>query len=159
MAQMNGVYAIKTVEDLLKLGSRVAHHVRSGDAVFLSGPMGAGKTTLSSSIGKALGVSETLTSPTFAIATESHAENSQLITRVVHIDLYRIGEGGSWDDTTRAMLSDVFQMENRRGTVVIVEWAELLPKTVGIDGHVVQIHIDLDPDRTGRMVTISGFQE
>ena len=50
------------------LGRALAKHLHAGDLVVLSGPLGAGKTTLTQGIGAGLRVSQRVTSPTFIIA-------------------------------------------------------------------------------------------
>jgi len=50
------------------LGRRLSSVLRAGDLVVLSGPLGAGKTTLTQGIGAGLGVRGSVTSPTFVIA-------------------------------------------------------------------------------------------
>jgi tRNA threonylcarbamoyladenosine biosynthesis protein TsaE len=71
------------------LGERVAGLLRAGDLVLLTGPLGAGKTTLAAGIGRGLGVRGRVTSPTFVIAREhpSLADGPPL----VHVDAYRLG--------------------------------------------------------------------
>ena len=51
-----------------ELGRRLAGLLRAGDLVLLSGPLGAGKTTLAQGIGDGLAVRGPITSPTFVIA-------------------------------------------------------------------------------------------
>lgn len=71
------------------LGERLARLLRAGDVVLLTGPLGAGKTTLAAGIGRGLGVRGRVTSPTFVIAREhpSLAGGPSL----VHVDAYRLG--------------------------------------------------------------------
>ncbi len=97
--------------------------------VSLSGELGAGKTTLAKSICEGYGVTEPVTSPTYALVHRYEAARSP----VYHIDLYRLDNAAQltnigWDDI----------MAER--AVVIVEWPEragdMLP-----EGHV---HIDIE---------------
>lgn len=53
---------------------------------FLTGSLGAGKTTFVRKLGLFLGVKELITSPTFSIMQVYHAGN----TPIYHLDLYRL---------------------------------------------------------------------
>lgn len=80
----------------------------------LSGPMGAGKTTLTSAICRALGVADDVSSPTFSIINEYHDAAGEIA--VYHFDFYRI------DDLREAQdlgLEDYFDS----GALCLMEWA------------------------------------
>lgn len=81
-------WSVPGADDMGALGERLAHLLRAGDVVLLSGPLGAGKTTLAAGIGRGLGVRGRVTSPTFVIAREhpSLAGGPPL----VHVDAYRL---------------------------------------------------------------------
>lgn len=86
--------------------------------VGLVGELGVGKTTLTQAIGKALGISDSLISPTFVIAKFYETTAPVPWRRLAHIDAYRIEEGNEldplgWD----ALLRDP-------QTLVIVEWPD-----------------------------------
>ena len=68
------------------LGARIAAGLKSGDAVALSGDLGAGKTVLARGILEGLGVSEPVPSPTFTLV--QHYDTPRL--PVEHFDLYRV---------------------------------------------------------------------
>ncbi len=98
----------------------------SATVIGLSGDLGAGKTTITKSLGAELGVTETITSPTFVIAKFYHTSDERFKT-LIHIDAYRIEEPNEltvlgWD----AMLA-------QKDTLIVVEWPErvesLLPQT------------------------------
>ena len=65
---MNEEVTAATAADMRALGRRLATVLRAGDLVILSGPLGAGKTTLTQGIGDGLGIRGPVTSPTFVIA-------------------------------------------------------------------------------------------
>lgn len=68
------------------LGARIASGLKAGDAVALTGDLGAGKTALARTILRALGVVEEVPSPTFTLV--QLYETRHLTVR--HYDLYRI---------------------------------------------------------------------
>ena len=65
---MNEEVTAATAADMRALGRRLAAVLSAGDLVILSGPLGAGKTTLTQGIGEGLGIRGPVTSPTFVIA-------------------------------------------------------------------------------------------
>jgi len=105
--------------------------------IALAGDLGAGKTTLAQAICQGYGVTEPVTSPTFALVHRYHAPRSP----VYHLDLYRIERPSDlinigWDEIAASH------------ALVIVEWPERAGALIPA-GHVP---IDLehsaeDPDR------------
>ena len=92
-----------------RLGALLASQVRAGDAVLLTGELGAGKTTLTRGLGAALGVRGTVTSPTFVLArTHLSLEGPPL----VHVDAYRLRDAAELDDLDLDFA----------GAIVVVEW-------------------------------------
>lgn len=80
--------SLKEVDHIAHALSTIAH---AGDVFVLVGDIGAGKTTLISSIAHDLGIDEAVTSPTFAIVAEYKLPVSRNgIERVVHVDTYRL---------------------------------------------------------------------
>ena len=97
------------------LGERLAGHLRAGDLLVLSGPLGAGKTSLTQGIGAGLGVRGAVTSPTFVLA-RTHRGPLPL----THVDAYRLREAGA-----RALdLADLDLEAALEDGVVVVEWGE-----------------------------------
>jgi tRNA threonylcarbamoyladenosine biosynthesis protein TsaE len=126
-----------------ELGERLAASLQPGDLVILSGPLGAGKTTLAQGIGRGLGVAGVV-SPTFVIARVHRNGRIPL----VHVDAYRLGSVLEVDDLDLdADLDD---------SVTLVEWGEGLVE--GLSGDRLEIRIDRpdnDTDET-RTVRVTG---
>src|SRR5579875_2159123 len=81
---------IPTADAMRELGRRLAAALRAGDLLVLTGPLGAGKTTLVQGIGEGLGVRGPVTSPTFVIA-RVHPPLAGSGPSLVHADAYRLG--------------------------------------------------------------------
>jgi tRNA threonylcarbamoyladenosine biosynthesis protein TsaE len=96
------------------LAARLAGAARAGDLVCLVGELGAGKTQFAKGFAAGLGVSGTVSSPTFVLMTE-YAGRLPLF----HLDLYRLDDA---EDALAGGLIDDRQIEG----VAIVEWAERL---------------------------------
>ena len=94
------------------LGSRIAARLRAGDVVALSGPLGAGKTTLARAIIAAAGHAGEVPSPTFTIL-ESYPDCAP---PVVHADFYRLENPR---EAAELGLDDY-----RHGSALIAEWPE-----------------------------------
>lgn len=96
-------------------GAALAGAVRVGDVIALSGPLGAGKTTLARALLRALGETGDVPSPSFALVQPYDA----LTLPVWHADLYRIEEPGE--------LAELGLDEVLDHGVLLVEWPERAP--------------------------------
>lgn len=105
------------------LGRRLASLLRAGDLVILSGPLGAGKTTLVQGIAEGLRVRGPVTSPTFVIARvhPSLADGPDL----VHADAYRLASPAEVDDLDLDATLDQ--------SVTVVEWGGGLAEDLAPD--------------------------
>ncbi|MFI6293333.1 tRNA (adenosine(37)-N6)-threonylcarbamoyltransferase complex ATPase subunit type 1 TsaE [Nonomuraea sp. NPDC050790] len=135
---------LATAEDMRAYGARLAARLRAGDLLVLSGPLGAGKTTMVQGIAEGLKVRGPITSPTFVIARvhPSLCEGPPL----VHADAYRLGGNLEVDDLDLdASLEE---------SVTIVEWGEGLVE--GLSEDRLEIHIDREGGDDVRLVTVRG---
>ncbi|GAA1982923.1 tRNA (adenosine(37)-N6)-threonylcarbamoyltransferase complex ATPase subunit type 1 TsaE [Microbacterium pumilum] len=105
-----GRHEIATPDDMEALGAQMGGMLRPGDLVVLTGPLGAGKTTLTRGIAGGLGVRGPVQSPTFVIART----HPSLVggAPLVHVDAYRLGSAVELDDID-------IDLDN---SVVVVEW-------------------------------------
>jgi tRNA threonylcarbamoyladenosine biosynthesis protein TsaE len=78
------VITIATAEAMHQLGVKLSAHLRAGDLVLVTGPLGAGKTVLAQGIGAGLGITG-VTSPTFVISRVHKAA-----IPFIHVDAYRL---------------------------------------------------------------------
>lgn len=101
---------VATADDMHALGRELAARLRAGDLVVLSGPLGAGKTTLTRGIGEGLDVRGPVTSPTFVLARTHPGLSGG--APLVHVDAYRLGSALELDD---------LDIDFAR-SVVVVEW-------------------------------------
>ncbi|MBT2518566.1 tRNA (adenosine(37)-N6)-threonylcarbamoyltransferase complex ATPase subunit type 1 TsaE [Streptomyces sp. ISL-90] len=87
---------VPTAEDMETFGRELGGVLRTGDLVVLTGPLGAGKTTLTRGIGAGLGVRGPVQSPTFVLART----HPSLVggPPLVHVDAYRLGSAAQLDD-------------------------------------------------------------
>jgi len=96
IAAFEGRREIATASEMEQLGRDLGGALRAGDLVVLTGPLGAGKTTLTRGIGAGLGVRGPVQSPTFVIARTHPSEVDG--PPLVHVDAYRLGSPAELDD-------------------------------------------------------------
>jgi len=121
------------------LGVGLAGFVRPGDVITLSGPLGAGKTSIARGLLAALGLEEEAPSPTFAIVQPYAPPETRL--PVMHVDLYRIEHVDELDELG---LDEV-----RGDSVLLIEWPERAP---GRWPDALALTLDFAPDG-GRRLT------
>ena len=114
------------IEETKKIAINFAAELKGGEVVLLNGDLGAGKTTFTQFVFKALGVKDVVTSPTFAILKSYEGK-----FKLHHFDTYRI----TAEEAIEAGFDEVFQ---EKDSVIFVEWSEniapLLPdKTITIN--------------------------
>ncbi|MGR0319203.1 tRNA (adenosine(37)-N6)-threonylcarbamoyltransferase complex ATPase subunit type 1 TsaE [Agromyces sp. ZXT2-3] len=102
--------AVPDTEAMEALGRELGRVLRAGDLVILTGPLGAGKTTLTRGVGAGLGVRGPVQSPTFVLART----HPSLVggAPLVHVDAYRLGGAAELED---------LDLDFAR-SVVVVEW-------------------------------------
>ena len=132
---------IATDVAMRELGRELATRLRAGDLVILTGPLGAGKTTLVQGIGAGLGVRGPVTSPTFVIA-RVHPVLAGPGPALVHADAYRLGSFSEVDDLD--LDADVAT------AVTVVEWGEGLAEGLAED----RLEISIEPDRDSDVRTV-----
>ena len=104
--------SLNNLEETEKFGLFLGENLRPGDVVCLNGDLGAGKTTLTKSIAKGLGIDDYVTSPTFTIVNEYYGKID-----LYHIDTYRLDD---MVDVDYLGFDEYFYSDG----VTIVEWAE-----------------------------------
>lgn len=107
-------------DETIELGYKIGSFLKGGDTIILDGDLGAGKTTFTKGVGKALGVSRVINSPTFTIVKAYKCNDNITLN---HMDLYRLdGVGDDFD------LEEYFN----DSSVCIVEWPyqafDIIPK-------------------------------
>ena len=101
-----------SADETREIGRIIGEQAQPGDVYLLTGPLGAGKTCLSQGIGRGLGVTEDLRSPTFVLMTQRQGRLT-----LHHLDLYRMDDPLEvWDLGIDEQLFD-------QG-VCLVEWAD-----------------------------------
>lgn len=124
-----------------QLGAQIGARLKAGDLVSLSGPLGAGKTTLAQSLARALGVTDAVSSPTFVLMNEYPARSGSVA--LLHLDAYRL-EGLDYDALRDVGLEDFLA---RTDAVRLVEWPEMIASILPAPRVEVRLEIDGDSRR------------
>lgn len=121
-----GVHKVNSVDETYALAKKVADTLDGGEVLLLDGDLGAGKTTFTKGLAKALGVKEEVTSPTFTILNVY--EDGRL--KLNHLDMYRVE---SSDELAELGIEECFDED----AVTVIEWN----KFEHFDGKVIKISV------------------
>ncbi|MDN5775159.1 MAG: tRNA (adenosine(37)-N6)-threonylcarbamoyltransferase complex ATPase subunit type 1 TsaE, partial [Brevibacterium aurantiacum] len=114
---------LTSLDQMRTFAEALAGHLRAGDLLILSGNLGAGKTTFTQSLGRALGVAGRITSPTFVIAREHPSLSDG--PALVHVDAYRISDAEE--------LGDLDLDSELDESITVVEWGAGLAEQLSSD--------------------------
>ena len=118
---------LESLEQMRTFAAALAEHLRAGDLLILTGNLGAGKTTFTQSLGKALDVAGRITSPTFVIAREHLSRTGG--PALVHVDAYRLADGEELEDLDLDSELDE--------SITVVEWGAGMAEQLSND------HLDI----------------
>jgi tRNA threonylcarbamoyladenosine biosynthesis protein TsaE len=110
----NLVVTTYSAEETLEFGAKLAGRITAGDNLFLSGELGAGKTTMLQGLGRGLGIEGNIISPTFQLVRKYYLKDGR---EFAHIDLYRL-------DTVEDILRIGWRDITESSRIVAVEWAD-----------------------------------
>ncbi len=127
------------------IAASLAALVRRGDLIVLSGEMGAGKTAFAKGFGRAIGVTEPITSPTYTLV---HSYPAGRVT-LHHADIYRL--------TTLHEVADLAFAELLESDgIVLVEWGDVVAGSLG-EHVLVRLEFDeTDDDARDIIVSATG---
>ena len=78
-------FTTSSAEETIELGKKIGKLLKKGDIIAMQGTLAAGKTTITKGIAQALGITETITSPTFCLISEYEGTMP-----LYHMDVYRL---------------------------------------------------------------------
>lgn len=118
--------------DTARLGRALGGVLRAGDVVGMTGPLGAGKTTLVRAVAEGAGIDPAfVSSPTFVMVNEYEAERGP---DLVHVDAYRLTGPEDLDALGWDRLTD-------GACIVLIEWADRIIEA--LPGATAWIDIDI----------------
>jgi len=133
----------KSVDDTRTLAGEMAALARPGDLILLAGDLGAGKTSFVQGFGRALGVEEPITSPTFVLV---HIYEG--LVPIAHVDVYRLEHLQELIDLGIAELLD-------QGGVTLIEWGDAVVPALPSDFLEVRLELgEGDDERVIRLLPV-----
>ena len=135
---------VEHIQDLKGIVDAVVSLLHKGYRVFLlQGELGAGKTTFVQNLCRELGVSESISSPTFSLI---NAYDSPVYGTIYHMDLYRIEKPG---DLVQLGLEEYLES----GQICLIEWPAIAQEYFYPPYVHIGIEFDKDNIRTFRITT------
>lgn len=135
-------FTTNSAEETIELGKKIGSLLQKGDIIAMQGTLAAGKTTITKGIAQALGVKDTITSPTFCLISEYEGKMP-----LYHMDVYRL-DGA--EDFANLGTEDMLYGEG----VSIIEWSEKIMEELSKK----TIILKLEPHEDGtRKITIENW--
>ena len=105
-------FTTHSAEETILLGIKIGQKLKPGDIIAMQGTLAAGKTTITQGIAQALGIDDTITSPTFCLISEYYGKMP-----LYHMDVYRLD---GIEDFVNLGTDDMLYGDG----VSIIEWSE-----------------------------------
>lgn len=134
-----------SVQETEAFGKKVAGALKGGEVIALYGGMGMGKTAFTRGLAAGLGITDGVSSPTFALVHEYPQGRLPLY----HFDMYRV-EG--WDDLDSTGFFDYLDT----GAVLVIEWSENIDGALPEDK--ISISIACGSQEQERVFHVEGVQ-
>ena len=116
MADISFTVVTRSPQETAALAERLGAAAEAGPVLCLVGDLGAGKTLFTQGFARGLGVTEEVTSPTFALMNQYCGR-----LPVTHFDLYRLEREEELDEI------GFYEFAEPSGGVVLIEWADKFP--------------------------------
>ena len=144
---------VSTPDEMHALGLKLARLLEAGDLVVLTGPLGAGKTTLTRGVGEGLTAIGNVSSPTFVIARTHKRKDGGPV--LVHVDAYRLGGPLELDDLDIDYENSIVLVEWGKGMTddLVESWLEIVIERARAIEHAADESNAADP----RTVSIVGY--
>lgn len=122
------------LSEVQSFATHLASTLKGGEVIALIGELGAGKTTFTKALGKALGVQESISSPTFVMMQEFHIPKRNVY--LYHLDLYRTKSFKEVESL------GITQWWTRPETITVIEWADKIINQLPKSTHIIYLYRD-----------------
>ncbi len=141
---MPDIYITKSLDETKQVAAKITKGVSAGNVIALIGDLGAGKTAFTQGFAKAMGIKETVGSPTFKLISEYKGVKYLLY----HIDCYRLKNAQQFIN-----IGGEEYLAPDKG-VTLIEWADIIEEILPKDTiKILFKRIDSNPNH--REITIS----
>lgn len=132
------IIEVTSAEAMQALGAQIGDRIMGGEVIVLIGDIGAGKTTFTKGLARAMGISEDVQSPTFTVSRVY--ETARGIT-LAHYDFYRLNDPG-------IMRAELMEAVHDPATATIIEWSEIVSDVLPADALRITITATSEETRT-----------
>lgn len=136
-------FVTSSPEETVELGKKIGGMLKNGDVIAMQGTLAAGKTTITKGIAAALGIEDTITSPTFCLISEYQGKMP-----LYHMDVYRLNGA---EDFAELGTDDMIYGNG----VSIIEWSEKI--MTELPRKTILLKITTQEDGT-RLIEIDNWQ-
>lgn len=127
---------IHSEQEMLDYGAKFAHKLKSPAVIELIGDVGVGKTTFVRGLAQGLGITESVTSPSFTISKQYALPDGG---KLIHYDFYRLPDPG-------LMAADLQESISDPNAITIIEWSDSV--TDLLPSNHIKITINYNADGT-----------
>ena len=132
-------------EQTIEFGKKIGSKLKKGDILAMQGTLAAGKTTITKGIAIALGVEDTITSPTFCLISEYEGK-----LPLYHMDVYRLN---GTDDFINLGAEELIYGNG----VSIIEWSEKIMDSLPKKTIIIRLEPQESADGCRRKITLENW--
>ncbi len=115
---------------------KIAKGIKGGEIFALIGELGSGKTTFTKALGEALGVRQTISSPTFVMMQQFEIASRTPKLFLYHLDLYRT------KNFAEVKSLGITEWWGHSETVTVIEWADKILTKLPPETTIIYLHRD-----------------
>lgn len=136
-------FCSESTEQTEDFAAGIAKKISGGTVVAFFGGLGVGKTAFTRGLAKGMGITDDVSSPTFAIVNDYGGKPP-----LVHFDMYKVN---TWEDLYSSGFFDYLDM----GAVLAVEWSENIENA--LPESTVRVNIEKGETENQRIITVEGM--
>ncbi len=131
------------LSEVSKQAKQIAKTLKGGEILALTGSLGSGKTTFTKALAKELGITATVTSPTFVLMQEYKTKKRGSTKQplwLYHLDLYRTK---NFAEVAGLGLEEIW---GRPEVITVIEWADKIRERIPKQAMYINLIRDVDAE-------------